>query len=151
MKNKFHATLSLISLLFIASSCNVNSSYINREEDKKDAEKVADQFYALLQKKEFHKIDLMLSTQFKAATSTEKLNDYLNGALNKLGEIKSEKLDHWESKVIKGTNPSANYVLYYVVERTKYQSKETVTLTAENDQIKIQGYNVNSDGLLLGK
>lgn len=151
MKNKFYATLPLISLLFIASSCNVNSSYINREEDKKDAEKVADQFYDLLQKKEFQKIDTMLSTQFKAATSTEKLNDYLNGALNKLGEIKSEKLDHWESKVIKGTNPSANYVLYYVVERTKYQSKETVTLTAENDQIKIQGYNVNSDGLLLGK
>ena len=65
MKNKIYATLCLTSLLFIASSCNVNSSYINREEDKKDAEKVADQFYTLLQKKEFHKIDPMLSTQFK--------------------------------------------------------------------------------------
>lgn len=151
MKNKIYAALCLTTLLFTATSCNVNSSYINREEDKKDAEKVADQFYELLQKKDFQKVDPLLSTKFKAATSTEKLNDYLNGALNKLGEIKSEKLDHWESKVVKGTNPSANYVLYYVVERTKYQSKETVTLTAENNQIKIQGYNVDSDGLLLGK
>ncbi len=41
----------------------------------------------------------------------------------------------------------ANYVLYYIVERTKFQSKETITLTAENNQIKILGYNVNSEGM----
>ncbi|MGM9477897.1 hypothetical protein ACS5PU_15805 [Pedobacter sp. GSP4] len=151
MKNKFCATLFALSLLLTLSSCNFNSTYINREEDKKDAEKVADQFYALLQKKEFQKVDPLLSTQFKAVTSAVKLNNYLSGALNKLGEIKSEKLDHWESKVVRGTNSSATYVLYYIVERTKFQSKETVTLAAENNQIKIQGYNVNSDGLLLGK
>ncbi|WP_145859494.1 hypothetical protein [Pedobacter suwonensis] len=151
MRKKIYAALYLTTMLFFASSCNVNSTYINREEDKKDAERVANQFYEFLQKKEFQKVIPLLSTKFKAATSTEKLNDYLNGALSKLGEIKSEKLDHWESKVVKGSNPSANYVLYYVVERTKYQSKETVILTAENNQIKIQGYSVNSDGLLLGK
>jgi len=147
MKTKSFISLALLSLLFALSSCNFNSTYLNREEDKNEAQKVADSFYKLLQKNEFQKINPFLSEQFKAVTSSEKLNDYLRGALNKLGEIKSEKLDHWESKIVKGTNPSAIYVLYYIVERTKYQSKETVTLVGENNQIKIQGYNVNSDGL----
>lgn len=151
MKNRIYAPLYLLCLLFAATSCNFNSTYLNREEDKQDAEKVANQFYTLLQKKDFQKIDPLLSNRFKATTSKEKLNAYLTGGLNKLGEIKSKKLDHWESRVIKGTNASANYVLYYVVERTKFQSKETINLTAENDQIKILGYNVNSDAYLLGK
>lgn len=151
MKNRIYAPLYLLCLLLAATSCNFNSTYLNREEDKQDAEKVANQFYTLLQKKDFQKIDPLLSNRFKATTSKEKLNAYLTGGLNKLGEIKSKKLDHWESRVIKGTNASANYVLYYVVERTKFQSKETINLTAENDQIKILGYNVNSDAFLLGK
>ncbi|MDQ0968042.1 hypothetical protein QFZ20_003445 [Flavobacterium sp. W4I14] len=40
MKNKIYASLYLFSLLLIVSSCNFNSAYLNREEDKKDAEKV---------------------------------------------------------------------------------------------------------------
>ncbi len=147
MKNKIYTLLFLFSLLFTATGCNFNSAYLNREEDKKEGEKVADQFYALLQQKDLKKLSPILSNQFKAVTSTQKLNDYLTGTINKLGEIKSKKLDHWETKVIRGSNPSANYVLYYVVEREKFQAKETVTLTAENDQIKVLGYNVNSEGL----
>ncbi|WP_316847052.1 hypothetical protein [Pedobacter psychrodurus] len=147
MKNKFYAPFYLLFLLFSLSSCNFNSTYLNREEDKKDAEKVSDQFYALLEQKDFKKLSPLLSNQFKAVTSTPKLNDYLTGIVNKLGEIKSKKLDHWESKVIRGSNASSNYVLYYIVERVKFQSKETVTLTGENNQIKVLGYNVNSEGL----
>ncbi|WP_231427770.1 DUF3887 domain-containing protein [Pedobacter sp. Leaf250] len=151
MKNKLFSVLFAFCLLLTLISCNFSGTYINREEDKKDAEKVADEFYTLLQNNEFQKVNSLLSTQFKAATSAEKLNNYLSGALNKLGEIKSKKLDHWESKVVKGTQSSATYVFHYLVERTKFQSKETVTLTAENDKIKIQCYNINSDGLLLAK
>ncbi|MDQ0641356.1 hypothetical protein QF042_004921 [Pedobacter sp. W3I1] len=147
MKNKFYAALYLLCLFFTLTGCNFNSAYLNREEDKKDAEKVADQFYALVEKNDLKNLSPLLSDQFKATTSTQKLNDYLTGAVNKLGEIKNKKLDHWETKVIRGSNPSAKYVLYYVVERAKFQAKETVTLTAENDQIKVLGYNVNSEGL----
>ena len=147
MKNKIYALLYLFSLLFIATGCNFNSAYLNREEDKIEGEKVADQFYALLQQKDLKNINPLLSNQFKAVTSAQKLNDYLTGTVKKLGEIKSKKLDHWETKVIRGSNPSAKYVLYYVVERAKFQAKETITLTAENDQIKVLGYNVNSEGL----
>ncbi|WP_426327555.1 hypothetical protein [Pedobacter sp. R-06] len=148
MKNRIYASLYLFSLLFIATGCNFNSAYLNREEDKKDAEKVADQFYTLVEKNDLKNLGPLLSNQFKAVTSAQKLNDYLTGTANKLGDIKSKKLDHWETKVIRGSNPAAKYVLYYVVERAKFQAKETVTLTAENDQIKILGYNVNSEGLL---
>ncbi|TCD21055.1 hypothetical protein EZ456_19170 [Pedobacter psychrodurus] len=146
MKNKIYAPLYLLCLLFALTSCNFNSTYINREEDKKDAEKVANEFYKLLEKKEYNKIDPFFSTQFKAVTNLGKLKKFLSATSDKLGEIKSEKLDHWESKVIRGSNASAHYVLYYIVERAKFQAKETVTLTAENDQIKILGYNVNSEG-----
>ncbi|QNN42511.1 eCIS core domain-containing protein [Pedobacter roseus] len=146
MKNKTYATLYLLCLLFALTSCNFNSTYLNREEDKKDAEKVTDEFYKLLEKKEFDKLNSFFSPRFTAVTKPEKLNEFLIATANKLGEIKSEKLDHWESKVVKGSNASANYVLYYIVERTKFQSKETITLTAENNQIKILGYNVNSEG-----
>lgn len=145
MRNKIYAPL--LCLFFALTGCNFNSAYLNREEDKKDAEKVADQFYTLLEKNDLKNISPLLSHQFKAVTSAQKLNDYLTGTVNKLGEIKSKKLDHWETKVIRGSNSSANYVLYYVVQRAKFQAKETVTLTAENDQIKILGYNVNSEGL----
>lgn len=148
MKNKIYASLYLFSLLLIASSCNFNSTYLNREEDKKDAEKVADQFYTFVEKNDLKNLSHLLSNQFKAVTNAQKLNDYLTGTANKLGEIESKKLDHWETKVIRGSNASARYVLYYIVERAKFQAKETVTLTAENDQIKILGYNVNSEGLL---
>jgi len=151
MKNKFYIPYYLLLLVFSLTSCNFNSTYINREEDKKDAEKVSDQFYTLLEQKDFNKLSPLLSNQFKAVTSTKKLNEYLTGTVSKLGEIKSKKLDHWETKVIKGSNSSAKYVLYYLVERTKFQAKETVTLVAENDQIKILGYNVNSEGLLSSK
>jgi hypothetical protein len=147
MKNKFYAPLYLLCLLFSLTACNFNSTYLNREEDKKEAEKVADQFYTLLEQKDLKKISPLLSNQFKAVTNPQKLNDYLTGTINKLGEIKSKKLDHWESKVTRGSNASFRCVLYYIIERSKFQSKETVTLTAENNQIKILGYNVNSDGL----
>lgn len=145
MRNKIYAPL--LCLFFALTGCNFNSTYLNREEDKKDAEKVADQFYTLLEKNDLKNINPLLSNQFKAVTSAQKLNDYLTGTIKKLGEIKSKKLDHWETKVIRGSNPSAKYVLYYIVERAKFQAKETVTLTAENDQIKVLGYNVNSEGL----
>ncbi|MGN7988044.1 hypothetical protein ACTJKC_11930 [Pedobacter sp. 22226] len=147
MKNKFYAALYLSCLLLILTGCNFNSTYLNREEDKKDAEKVTNEFYKVLEKKEFGKLTPFFSPRFTAVTKPEKLNEFLVATTNKLGEIKSKKLDHWESKVVKGSNASANYVLYYIVERTKFQSKETITLTAENNQIKILGYNVNSEGM----
>ena len=68
MKNKIYASLYLFSLLLIASSCNFNSTYLNREEDKKDAEKVADQFYTLVEKNDLKNLSPLLSNQFKAVT-----------------------------------------------------------------------------------
>lgn len=77
-----------------------------------------------------------------------KVEKMLQSLTEKLGTIDNIQLDHWETQVTTGTNPNSNYALYFVVNRSKYLSKETFSLMKENGEIKINGYNVVSDGLM---
>ncbi|RZJ78940.1 MAG: hypothetical protein EOO47_12285 [Flavobacterium sp.] len=147
MKSKLAQQIGLSLIVILIWSCNFNSTFINREEDKEDAEKIAEKFYGHLQKRAYSKLHALISERFWKTTSDDKLDDFLTSADDKLGPIKSKTLDHWETKIIKGTQSSSTYVLYYLVQREKHQSKETLTLTKEDGKIKILGYNLNSEGI----
>ncbi|RZL31550.1 MAG: hypothetical protein EOP00_34980, partial [Pedobacter sp.] len=144
MKSKLAQQIGLSLILILIWSCNFNSTFINREEDKKDAEKIAEEFYGHLQKGAYPKLHTLISERFWKTTTDDKLDDFLTSADHKLGPIKSKTLAHWEAKTIKGTQSSSTYVLYYLVQRGKHQAKETLTLTKEGSKIKILGYNINS-------
>ena len=141
-------SLKLFYFLFLLLfGCNFNATYNNRVEDKNEAEKVADKFYSLIRKTKYQDTYKLFGKKFFQVTDTSKLDDIFQFTYTKLGAIDNMNLDHWQTQIIKGTNPSSNYALYFLVQREKYLSKETITLDKENDSIKIIGYYVNSDGL----
>ena len=75
-----------------------------------------------------------------------KMEKMLQAFTEKLGAIDNFRLNHWETQVVTGTNPSSNYALYFVVSRQKFSSRETFILTKEEGEIKINGYQVDSEG-----
>jgi hypothetical protein len=147
MKSNSIKTAFGILMLVLFTSCNFSSTYLNREEDKNDAEKVSTKLYTFLENKDYKQLHKLISKRFWETTNPAKLDEFLQAVNNRLGMVKHKNLDHWETKVIIGSKPSSTYVLYYLVQREKFVAQETVTLTKENDEIKILGYNVNSEGL----
>lgn len=136
------------SISHICSSCHFNSTFINREEDENEAEKITNRFYHLIKTNEYSKTYPLFSNAFFTVTDTVKLNNMFLTTYEKLGPIEALTVSKWETRVIQGTDSKSEYVLQYFVKRKNFDSKETITLTKENEQIKILGYKVNSDGFV---
>jgi len=107
---------------------------------------VAQGFYDLIKKGDYAKTYVLFSDKFFAVTDTSKLNNLLKAIDDKLGSIENTQLEKWETQVITGTDENSTYALQYVVKHKKFESKEFFTMVKEDGQIKIIGYNVNSDG-----
>ncbi|WP_370899832.1 hypothetical protein [Chryseobacterium gossypii] len=131
-----------IILFFFIISCNFNSINKNREEDKKDAEKITHQFYDLIKENNKEEATKLVSTNLFKVTPKDKFNQILDISSVECGVIKKYSLIHWETIVIKGNNPRSEYILVYSVKRTNKNTKEKFTLRKENDSIKILGYNI---------
>ncbi|MBL7718441.1 MAG: hypothetical protein JNL72_06375 [Flavipsychrobacter sp.] len=144
-----------ISLFFIAisqtclfiSSCHFNSSYINREEDRKDGEEIIDKFYGLLINENYKESYKLFDKRFFEVTDTQKLNNIYNLAFNDLGKVESYSIEKWETEDIVGTDARIKYLFQCSVKRSNFASKETLMLIKEKDGIKIISYNVNADTL----
>jgi len=139
-------TFFLCLICFSFTGCHFNSRNINSDEDKNDAEKITKEFYDLLKKADYVKTYKLFGKNFFVATDTSKLNDLFITTNEKLGPIESMELGEWETIVVTGTDAKSDYALQYIVKHEKFEAKETFRLTKENGQIKIVGYNVNSDG-----
>lgn len=151
MKKIKPLNLVIVSLLsFLIASCNItaNTKRLNRTEDKQAAEKVTSLLYSLLENKAYSKTHDLFSKDFWKVTKASDLDTLLNNTEEKLGKIKSKKVETWETSIISGTDPSSVYLLVYNVTREKYNSVETIKLTKEGDRIKIYYYNVKSEGFL---
>ncbi len=148
MKNKYILKRHyLIMLLLIGiSSCNFTSHYIDREEDKREAEKTLTVFYSLIKKERFKESLSMYSPTFFKVTGKKELIKYCEMINEKLGEIKNLELTKWNTNITIGAKSSSNYVFVYEVERSDFSSTETITLAKENNKIKIMAYNIISDG-----
>jgi len=149
MQNLKNSSIIFVFILLLLNSCNFNSTYLNREEDKNDAEKIANQYYNFIKAKNYEATYGLFNNEFWKVTSKEKLKELFIATQNKLGGLDTITLDHWETKIVKGTNPSSEYVLYYLNKYQKYTAKETLRLIKnESDKIQIIAFNVNSEGFM---
>jgi hypothetical protein len=141
--------LSVFPVILFAMlvSCRFNSSYINREEDKRDGEKAIAEFYELLKNQDYKGTYGLFDKRFFEVTDTQKLNEIYYISYEKLGSVESYNIEKWETEAIVGANPKTNYAFLLNVKRSNYVSLETVTLLKEKDGLNIVGYHVNSDGL----
>lgn len=140
MKKQF-----VILALFVCalSGCTCNSTFQNRESDKRDAERITDNFYAQLHLNQFDEIKSLFSDSFYKVVDTGKLRLYIKQADEEFGTITNDSLVTCESRVIRGTNAKAEYIVVYYVTRTKKNTTETFLLNGDDNGVKIVRYNIN--------
>jgi hypothetical protein len=127
----------------VLCGCTFNSSYQNRENDKKEAEKVTNNFYALLELKQFNQVEKLFSDTFFSIVGQDGLSQVIKRSNEEFGSVVRDSLIEWETRVITGTNSRSDYTLRYDVSRTKKNTIETFSLRGEAKGIKIVGYNVS--------
>jgi hypothetical protein len=138
-----------VFLLICTSGCVFTSSRLNREEDKQDAEKVTNKFYSMIRSKNYDSGYDLFSDKFWAVTSVKRMNALYTATQKKCGDLVSIKLGDWQTKVVSGTDPSAEYQLTYNNHYQKYDAKESFILMKDDDgKIRIINYNINSDAFL---
>jgi hypothetical protein len=139
----------LILIALILVSCNFNKTYHNREEDKKDAEKITEKYYQLIKgnnKQEAFKSfgEKFFDKKYGKINSKEQLNQMIDDINIECGDkILNTQLTIWETFVSVGTNPKSQYVLSYKVERNIQNTQEKFTLEKDDNSIKIVGYDVS--------
>jgi len=128
-------------------SCNFNKTSINRKSDKIDAEKVTDELYSYIKKKDFTRAEKLFSDQFYAVTNRAGLHDIFQKTNKTLGDYEGRELLDWKTNIIVGTNSKSEYFFVYEVKYQKFKAKETIVMFKEDDGvIRIVSYNVSSDG-----
>lgn len=135
------ALLGLV--LFSMTSCTYDNVYLNREEDKNEAQKITEKLYYFLQQNNKDDAYKLFGNTFFEVTSKDQLSKIIEMAKKEYGEIQNDSLSAWQSQVIKGSHPDSNYEMTYLVKRTHGSTKEVITLQKERDTIKIIGYRVN--------
>jgi hypothetical protein len=135
----------VIPICLFVVGCYFNSTYNNREIDRKHGEEVVAQFYELVKNKNYQEVYKYFSKRFFEVTDTQKLNYIFDIASEKLGDIESFNVERWETQAVVGTNPKTDYFFLCDVKRLNFVSKETFMLTKEKDEIKIIGYQVSSE------
>lgn len=144
--------LLVIMVLFISilTSCNfsVNVKNDNKLEDKQDAESVVGQLYLYTARKEYDSILKLMSKDFYKVASKEKFLEFLKAKERKLGKYKDFTLKNWKTTSKKGADSKTEYILIYKVVYSNHESEEKISMVKENNEVKILGYNVNSEGFL---
>ncbi|UQB67784.1 hypothetical protein [Epilithonimonas zeae] len=136
-----------VFLLLILFSCSFNTYRENKEEDKIEAEKITENFYEITKSDNPSNFLPLFSDDFFKITDKESFVKLFNETNNKYGKILRDSLIHWETLVVEGNNPKAEYLLVYEVRRRNTNSQEYFTLHKEKGDIKIFEYHVNIDTL----
>lgn len=141
----------LLPILFMITmtACHFNSQYLNREEDKKEAEKITNELYQLLKEKNYDATTKLFSKKFFEVTDKEKLFKIFGMTIEKLGKLKVIEIEKWETRRVEGSNPLAEYAFVYKNTYSNFPARETIKLIREEDgKIRIIAYNINSDGFI---
>lgn len=126
----------------------MNAANKNREEDKAEGERITNQYFDLLSKKQYLSVYTLLSPRLQALSPIDSIIRIYEMTEEKLGTIEDINLESWETFVQTGTSPKSEYVYKYKVKRTKFESEELFRLEKEGDSIKILQYKINSEGFL---
>jgi hypothetical protein len=149
MKAKLIRRTTYALLVLFLNSCQFNNQYLNREDDKAEAELVTTKFYSFIMNQEFEKTLGLFSDKFFEYASKEELLKLLTAIENKLGKLENTRIEKWDTRIINGSDPSSAYKFLYIVKYEKYEAAESISLIKEDDgTIRIAGYNVDSKGLM---
>ena len=141
-------TFSIIFSLIFLLSCNLNTTYSNRESDKREAEQITNKLYHYLEMQELEKAESLFSEQFFEVTDRETLNKIFTKTLEECGNLTNFNLEEWTTFIVQGTDSKSEYVLVYKITRHKKNTTERIGLIKEEDEtIKIVSYHVNFDML----
>jgi hypothetical protein len=136
-------------IILTCYSCNFNSTNLNREEDKQVGEKIMNTFFDDIKKHDYNATFALYSDKFWEVTSRDKMKQIYEMTTKKLGALTNTSVDKWETRIVKGTNSSAEYLYQYKNTYEKGEALETVRLVEEEGgKIKILAYNINSDNFL---
>ena len=129
------------------TACRFSQITVNNEKDKKDAENVVAGFYSLLSEKKVDSAMLIFHPSLLAANDPVKLKDFLNNISAQSVALTDRKLDHWDSKCVKGLDGGSTYSLYYV---NHYQGGQELKVSIhlskdDQDNIKISGLQMSPD------
>lgn len=141
-------SIIVIVVSFLCVECSFNSTYVDEASEKIKAEKITEKLYSYISKKDYKNAEKLFSESFFKVTNRQMLNDIFIKTNSDLGEYKTKKLIDWKTKRIVGNSPSSEYLLIYDVSYKSFKAKETINLLKEGQEIKIIGYNVNSEGFL---
>ena len=143
MKKRNSLIVLLASTFF---GCTYTTTYTNRDKDKDDAATVADQFFNFVKQNNHQATFQLFSPKLLKETPEEKIFELYNYSRRHLGNLIKTNLIDWETKVVEGTNNSANYTLKYENTYDSSLAVETFRLAKDNQkQIKITAYHINSD------
>lgn len=141
--------LLILILPIFVMGCHFSNKYQNRESDKQDAEKIADELFGFIRQSDFEKASQLFGEEFYKVTSKEGLMKIFESTQNKLGGLKSTELVDWNTMVSEGAIEQGVYVLNYNAEFENDSAKLKLTLTKnENGEIKVGGYNIQSNAFL---
>ncbi|TGE20405.1 hypothetical protein E5K00_20630 [Hymenobacter aquaticus] len=135
-------------LFLLLTGCQVNSTRVNVEEDKKAAELFVDAY--LINQKQGHQAAMIqaYSKEVWTVTPQEKMQQLFRKRGEVLGRLQHAVLADWQSKVVTGSNPSSTFQLQYKNQYEKGEALETFGLRTEHDSLKIINYNIQSDAFL---
>lgn len=125
-------------------SCTVNTVYSNRDTDKRDAEKVINQFYESLKGNQYQKAYGFFSEEFYKVTDTPRLDYIFSTTLDQFGKVEDFTIEYLETQAFVGTKPGTTYVIVCNVRRGKFPTQEKIKLKKEKgDVIRIISYYIN--------
>lgn len=142
---KISQILSAFSVLFlaIATGCVFTMTYNNREQDKKDAEKITNELFKSLKGKDYEAACGLFSNEFYAITPKDKLKGMFTEIQNDLGDMQTDSLAECNTKVVTGTEPSSEYFLIYKNHHQNHDAIDSVRMLKEADgKIRIVFFHV---------
>lgn len=118
--------------------CESNQIYTNREEDKEEAQKFVEQFYILLQNKEYESATKLFSVGDATKEDVLRVFFKLDSALGKMTEYNLEDIKT-EVKDSEGVK-TGKYDLRYQATHQKGICRHEIVLEIIKDSLKITGY-----------
>lgn len=144
-------SLKTLTIIIVVSttlfSCHFYSNRLNDPKDKEAAEKVINEFYKYRKLGDTASVKKLFTNQM----TTEQLSKFpeiFDFTLRNLGKMGKMNMEGWQTKVMEGVKPSAEYFLSYKNIYDSAAAEETFKLGKENDTIKIFHYNINSNAFL---
>jgi hypothetical protein len=118
----------------------------------KSAETLAVSYYQAVMNKDYNQAVTYFSSQFFEKTSKADLLSILQNINNKLGDLKSYKLENWGKNTRRGVgtvSSGTTYTLKYSAVYSNETDTETLTLfQPSGGELKILGFQFNSNLLL---